>query len=70
MMDFSLEEDIPEEFKGTLTLNTTSSGDGKQTPTPVTVVDNNATEISGNNNNNCGWSSGLIASIPQRSEYR
>lgn len=68
MMDFSLEEDIPEEFKGTLTLNS----EGKQTPTnTAVVVDNaNANQIAGNNNNNCGWSSGLITSmIPQRSKY-
>lgn len=69
MMEFSLEEDIPEEFKGTLTLNNcNSSDDGKQTPTTATVVDN-ANQIAGNNNYNCGWpSSGLIASIPQRSK--
>lgn len=65
MMDFSLEEDIPEEFKGTLTLNSES----KQTPAPAnTVVIDNANQIAGNNNNNCGWSSGLISSIPQRSK--
>lgn len=65
MMDFSLEEDIPEEFKGTLTLN--NGNDDKQTPTKATVVDN-ANQITGSNNNNCIWSSGLISSIPQRSK--
>lgn len=67
MMEFSLEEDIPEEFKGTLTLN---NDNDKQTPTTTAtnapVVVDNANQI---NNNNCGgWSSGLIASIPQRSK--
>lgn len=68
MMDFSLEEDIPEEFKGTLTLNN-SNIDDKQTPTQdqatvVEVVDN-ANQITKNNNS---WSSGFIAAIPQCSK--
>lgn len=68
MMEFSLEDDLPEEFKGgTLSLHPTNS----KTPTePKQILNNNEQQIDKgeiDNENNTSWKSGVIT-IPQRSK--
>lgn len=74
MMEYSLEEDIPEEFKGgTLSIYSEDAKTPiKEAPNGNNVInksqstDNNAdSSIVSNNNGNTAWGTGMITRIPR-----